>query len=132
MFTCFVGANNVLTIVESADLDKEKYRMAIRTVEVKDAPVRLKGSKMNSNADYNAVLEALKNPANKGKAIVVSMEDPQWAGKPKPEIMFAYTLRRFFAAQGASYTAYQSGPKEVTVRQMTAGEQAGSTRKKRK
>lgn len=106
--------------------------MTIRTVEVKDAPVRLKGSKMNSNADYNAVVEALRNPANKDKAIVVSLEDPSWASKPKPEIAFAYTLRRFFAVQKINYTAYQSGPKEVTVRAMSALEKASATRKSKK
>lgn len=117
--------------------------MAIRTVAVSEAPQRQRGSRLTINQDVNDVLDAIKNPANKGKAIIVTMSDPSWTavkdGKPiyvKPETAFAYYLRRRFAADKLGIVAYQSARMEVTVRAMTAAEihdaQHPQTRAKRK
>jgi hypothetical protein len=115
---------------------QELNNMALRIIPVEHAPIRTNSSRMNSNADFNAVLDAVKNTANRGKAFVVSMEDPAWTtvknGKPvypKPEIAFAYTLRRWFEKHQLAIVAYQSGKMEVTVRAMTSTEITNTKRK---
>lgn len=119
---------------------EEVNSMPIRVVPVTEAPSRLKGSKMLSNADYNDVLTALKDPQlKKDSAIVVNMVAPQWTerrdNKPvyeKPEVAFAYTLRRYFESQSLPLIAYQSGKMEVTVRRKTPAESVVHTRKRSK
>ncbi len=114
--------------------------MPIRVVPAAEAPSRLRGSKMSTNSDYNEVLTALKDPnLKKGMAIVVNMAAPQWTerkdNKPvyeKPEVSFAYTLRRFFEGQKLPLIAYQSGKMEVTIRAKTQAEMIVRTRQRKK
>lgn len=113
--------------------------MPIRVVPAAEAPSRLRGSKMSTNSDYNDVLTALKDPSlKKDTALVVNMASPSWTerkdGKPvyeKPEVSFAYTLRRYFEGQKLPLIAYQSGKMEVTIRRKTAAEQVVHTRQRK-
>lgn len=102
--------------------------MPIKVVPVQEAPNRMHG-KVSHNQDYMDVMTALKT-AKTGEAIVVSMADPSWFTKnekqerkyPKPEVAFAYMLRRHFATSSLPLTAYQSGKMEVTIRRQTPAE----------
>jgi hypothetical protein len=112
--------------------------MAIRVVPVTEAPTRLRGSKMAANQDYNDVLTAIRDPKLKqDSAIVVDMTDKAWTeikdNKPvyeKPEVSFAYSLRRFFEDNFPALTAFQSGKMQVTIRRKTAADPTGKRKNK--
>jgi hypothetical protein len=101
---------------------EELNTMPIKTVEFAEAPRRLKGgSGPSSTTEYTEIMQALRDPKNKGKAFIVTLGD-EWKDKPKPEIAFAYALRRYFTLESVNWTAYQSGKNEVTVRSLTTAE----------
>jgi hypothetical protein len=118
-------------------LQREKDIMTIRMIAEAEAPKRLHvraGSSLS--AEYYEAVETLnKLPA--GKAFVVTLTSEQFTKRPadveekkwKPEVMFAYSLRRFCMTQGVAVTAYQSGKLEVTVRRMTKEEQQAKVRR---
>jgi hypothetical protein len=105
--------------------------MPIRTVPVTEAPARLH-VRASLNQDFQDVLSAIKDPANKGRAIVVTLGDPSWTTAlnrdksgpkyPKPAVALANQLRRHFQDASLNIAVYQSGPMEVTVRAMTQSE----------
>jgi hypothetical protein len=116
---------------------EELTNMSLRPVPVAEAPARLKGNLMSSNVDFNIVLGAIRNPENKGKALIVTLEDVMWTSQkngtpayPKPEVAFANLLRRYFEREKLAITAYQSGKMEVTVRPMNQTEIAHAKSKK--
>lgn len=110
---------------------EELNRMPIKVVNVTEAPSRLKGNRMLSNPDYAEIMEALRNPANKGKAIIVDMTPTAWAGREKPEVVLAYTIRRYFEGQSVQATAFQSGKMQVTIRAKNAAELASKRKGKK-
>jgi hypothetical protein len=117
--------------------------MAIKTVTLEQAPARMHG-RVSSNVDYQAVMGALSNaatnPVKMKCAIVVDMEDLVWGKRnekgealyPKPEVTFAYTLRRYFEANALPLTAYQSGKMQVTIRQKLPNDPKGKGGRKAK
>lgn len=109
---------------------EERNRMPLKVVEYQDAPRRLKGgSGPSSKTEYTEVMQAIRDPKNKGKAFVVTMGD-EWKDIKKAEIVFAMSLRRYFTVEKVNWTAYQSGKNEVTVRQMSRAELDAKTTKK--
>jgi len=97
--------------------------MPVKVVEFAEAPRRLKTrGTVGSSQDYTDVMREIRNPANKGKAFIVTLDAKQFESVKKPEISFAYTLRRYFEKEGTAWTAYQSGKLEVTVRSLTKAE----------
>jgi hypothetical protein len=100
---------------------EELNRMPIKVVEEKEAPARAhKRGVVSGTKDYNEVMQALRLPAKPGSAMVVTMTESEWATVKKPEVSFAYSLRRYFESKGLALTAYQSGKLEVTIRKATA------------
>ena len=110
--------------------------MPIRIVPVTEAPARLH-VRASLNQDFQDVLSAIKDPANKGRAIVVTLGDPIWTTLrkkddngnltnepkfPKPAVALSNQLRRHFQDASLNIAVYQSGPMEVTVRAMTQSE----------
>jgi hypothetical protein len=109
---------------------EERNRMPLKVVEYSEAPRRLKGgSGPSSKTEYTEVMQAIRDPKNKGKAFVVTMGD-EWKDVKKPEITFAMSLRRYFTVEQVNWTAYQSGKNEVTVRQMSRAELDAKNAKK--
>jgi hypothetical protein len=109
---------------------EEINRMAIKIVEYSEAPRRLKGGTgPSSKTEYTEVMQAVRDPKNKGKAFVVTL-GTEWEGVKKAEIVFAMSLRRYFTVEKVAWTAYQSGKNEVTVRQMSKAELDAKTTKK--
>src|ERR1700722_10593851 len=90
--------------------------MAIKLIAETEAPLRVnkKGS-VTASTEYSEVMEALRS-IKPGQAIIVKLESKELQAAKKPEIAFSYALRRYFEAQSANYTAYQSGKMEVTVK----------------
>jgi len=129
-------------IVITDDLQRrieENKLMALKVVDVAAAPDKMfKRGQISQTSDYIEVMAALKT-TTKSQAIVVQLSDPKFTevkdGKPvipKPETAFGYSLRRHFEDKGLPLVAYQSGKMQVTIRHMTATEQAqrGKGRKK--
>jgi hypothetical protein len=101
---------------------EERTRMALKIVDFQEAPRRLKGgSGPASKTEYTEVMQAIRDPKNKGKAFIVTLGD-EWKDVKKPEVAMGYALRRYFSDQKVHWTAYQSGKMEVTVRAMTKAE----------
>jgi len=121
-------------------IEESKRYMALRAVDLKDAPQKLKSSFATTNQDVADVMNALSNPntdpTKKTVAFIVDMADPGWtatkdgaAKYPKPENAFTYSLRRRFEALGLPLTAYQSGKMQITVRRKTTIELAPKKKK---
>jgi hypothetical protein len=110
---------------------EERNRMPLKVVEYNEAPRRLKGGTgPSSKTEYTEVMQAIRDPKNKGKAFIVTMTEAEWKDVKKPEIVFAMSLRRYFTVEKVNWTAYQSGKNEVTVRQMSKAELDAKTQKK--
>lgn len=99
--------------------------MAIRTVSATAAPARLfvRGG-ISSKQDYIDILSALNTEKDASKAFIVDMDPKAWVKSdgtpiPKPEVVFANSLRRRFEASGLAITAYMSGSNQITVRRLT-------------
>jgi hypothetical protein len=104
--------------------------MALKVVDYQEAPRRLKGgSGPSSKTEYTEVMQAIRDPKNKGKAFVVTLGN-EWEKVTKPEVVLAMSLRRYFTVEKVAWTAYQSGKNEVTVRQMSKAELDAKNAKK--
>jgi hypothetical protein len=109
------------TLDQMIQRDKEIMRlMAIRMVAENDAPQRLHGrGVISSSQEYLDALTAVRN-IKQGQAIVVTIESPELLKKEKPEIAFAYAVRRYLAVNGIMATAYASAKGEVVIRRSVA------------
>jgi hypothetical protein len=102
--------------------------MSVRVVEFSEAPRPMRGlSGPRIMPEYAEVMAAIRDPKNATKAIVVtidtaSLENVGDTIKKRPEVGFAYALRRYFTETKSNWTAYQSGKMEITVRRMTKAE----------
>jgi hypothetical protein len=124
-------ASPMFAIADWLKLQTEVVHMAVKVVPEAQAPVRMHHrSALANTAEWRDVMNAVKS-AKEGQAIIVTLEDEQFKptkktiadGKrkgqevtTKPEVAFAYALRRYFTANGLPVTAYQSGKGEVTIR----------------
>jgi hypothetical protein len=114
---------NDANIPNHVKLESEKWRnkvMSIKTVPEQQAPSKLhKGGVVTCSSDYTDVIVALRE-SKPGVAFIVTLTDENLLKEEKPEVKFAYALRRYFESKGLLITAYKSGPREVTVRKATA------------
>jgi hypothetical protein len=111
--------------------DKDRI-MAIKLVKEQEAPKRLHvRSGVAMSQEYYDVVAAIRT-LPLGQAVVVTLESEQFtkADAKKPEVGFAYTLRRYFHNENMAAVAYQTGKLEVTVRRLTAEEIAAAKRRK--
>jgi hypothetical protein len=95
--------------------------MAIRTIQESEAPVRMfKRSGISNTGEFSDVLTAMRT-VRKDQALVITLESKSFldGSVKKPEVTFAYTLRRYFAKNGIMATAYMSAKNEVTIRHAT-------------
>lgn len=94
--------------------------MPVRFVAETAAPIRLhKRGAISSTRDWSDAMNAMRN-IKKDQAIVIDMNTADYKDVKKPEMQFAYSLRRHFTANGIMATAYQSAPMQVTITHATS------------
>lgn len=94
--------------------------MPIRLILENQAPVRLhKRGAVSGTQEWTDIINAMKT-VKKDQAIIVDLPPADFKDTKKPEVAFAYALRRYFTVNGIMATAYQSGNMQVTVKHASA------------